>query len=92
MSRDDDNVVPIVVDASAGGPFQDESFFAGYEIGRLEADLAHARTTGTRPAPRWIREANVRQADLAAMQHNYLLEQARGTNDTPPDMVWVAFS
>lgn len=75
VNEDDDEdtgyalVFPFVVCESQGGPYDDESFVAGYELGllsgRLEAQPQFHRAT--------LRTASMHQVDLIAMHHGYTL-------------------
>lgn len=62
-------VMPFVVCATQGGPYEDRSFVAGYELGCIAADPALVGSTG-----RHIRTESVPQADLIAMHHNLSCE------------------
>lgn len=61
-------VMPFVTVATQGGPHDDASYAAGWEMGALDAQLAHE-------APKeWghpIHRTNAAQADLVAMKHGY---------------------
>ena len=61
-------VMPFVVVASKGGPYDDSAYTAGYEMGLLDAALAAApaRHEAT------VHAANATQADLIAMRHGYV--------------------
>lgn len=65
-------LMPFTVVASKGGPYDDASYCAGYEMGQLDAALA----AGPRLHQITIRTANVPQADLVAMLHGYTSEAA----------------
>jgi hypothetical protein len=62
-------VMPFVSLASKGGPFDDAAFTAGYEMGLLDAELAHPYTFGL--VYRTLRRENREQADLIAMRHGW---------------------
>ncbi|MGD9989059.1 hypothetical protein [Pseudonocardia sp.] len=64
-------VMPFVVVASKGGPFDDDAYTAGYEMGLLDAALAAG---GIAIGQRTLREENRAQADLIAMRHGYVAE------------------
>lgn len=63
--------MPFVCCESQGGPYADEPFVAGYELGQLSARL-EARPTFLRLP---LRTASMRQVDLLAMRHGYSLRQ-----------------
>lgn len=62
--------MPFVACQSNGGPYEDDSFTAGYECGRLD-------TLFQFQIPRryqcYIKTANVLQIDLIAMKYGYLM-------------------
>ncbi len=63
-------VMPFVVAQSQGGPFEDQAYIAGYEMGLLAAELEHSRPHYLR---RTLHTANLRQVDLIAMRYGYSL-------------------
>lgn len=68
-------VMPFVVVQSEGGPFDDESYSAGYEMGHMWCFLQ--MVTGMndiRNIDLMVRSANVPQADLVAMHFGYVTE------------------
>lgn len=65
---DYDLVMPFATVASKGGPYDDQSYVAGYEMGHLDyrlADYACQYHEAT------VRSANTPQADLIAMRHGF---------------------
>lgn len=84
MSDEDDGfceyepVMPFVVVASKGGPFDDQSYTAGWEMGRLDAQLADSEmneVTWPSDTTVTIRTETVPQFDLLAMHYGYSVEQ-----------------
>lgn len=75
MSEEDETeyglVMPFVTVASKGGPHDDESYAAGWEMGALDVALAND-TVGYHEQV--IHTANAAQADLVAMKHGYTAE------------------
>lgn len=65
-------VMPFVTVVSAGGPHDDESYTAGWEMGALDNRLAGSWDD----VAATIRTANRAQADLIAMRHGYITEVA----------------
>lgn len=61
-------VMPFVVVASKGVPYDDGAYTAGYEMGLLDAALA-AKPTRHEVT---ILSANATQADLVAMHHGFV--------------------
>lgn len=82
-------VMPFVVCASNGGPYDDDSFVAGYQAGQLDSELGAAgwaRVERGFPIP----SALVPQVDLIAMKHGYAVE-ATPWGDDPAAWTFVAF-
>ncbi len=64
-------VMPFVAVRSKGGPYDDEAYCAGYEMGRLDAILDR---DDPHVEPLTILADNREQADLIAMRHGYIAE------------------
>lgn len=64
-------VMPFVVCASQGGPYEDQSFVAGWECGALDAKLAGVADVGGVTIVRHVRTASVPQLDLIAMRYGF---------------------
>lgn len=81
-------VMPFVVVASKGGPYDDEAYVAGYEAGNIDlllerkddAKLLHGFPAHT---------ANVPQIDLLAMQHGYTMIAEPSEN--APEWTFLSF-
>lgn len=71
-------VMPFVVVASKDGPFEDNAYCAGWECGKLDADLAILRALGAPTCSRMMRTLNIPQVDLIAMQHGFDIVPAEG--------------
>lgn len=78
-------LMPFTVVASKGGPYDDASYCAGYEMGQLDAALQ----AGPRLHQVTIRTANVAQADLVAMRRGYT-SQASAPSECG-QWTWVEF-
>ena len=85
MSGEDDDIVeaelimPFVVCESKGGPFHDDSFCAGYHLGRIDAQMESGEI-----GPGGIltlRTPSVPQLDLIAMRHGLAIEVVEGGDD-----------
>jgi hypothetical protein len=77
-------VMPFVTVTSQGGPHDDDAYSAGWEMGHLDAFLAHTQPTFH---GQHILAENAGQADLIAMKHGY---QAHITvMQDNPDWSWV---
>lgn len=64
-------VMPFVVCASQGGPFDDDAFVAGFQAGRLDRALAVAAVNDTPSVRATVNAVLVRQLDLLGMHHGY---------------------
>lgn len=78
-------LMPFIAVTSKGGPFDDASYCAGYEMGQLDAALQ----AGPRLHQVTIRTANVEQADLMAMRYGYTAK-ADGPSECGT-WTWVEF-
>lgn len=67
-------VMPFVVTKSNGGPFDDSAFVAGCTCGALRQELTMTKALNTLPHERYIDARLIRQADLIAMHHGYVLK------------------
>lgn len=63
-------VMPFVVCASQGGPYDDAAFVAGYELGHLAARLESGRHHFLRVT---LHTASMPQVDLLAMKCGYTM-------------------
>jgi hypothetical protein len=76
-------VMPFVTCRSTGGPHDDASYVAGYEMGKLDAVLNISESTRMALRPTvyaQLHTDNVPQADLLAMRYGYRarFEQVEG--------------
>lgn len=74
-------VMPFVVTASHGGPFDDAAYVAGWEMGRLYQRCAILDGLEVPAILATIRRANMPQADLIAMQFS------RHMHEVDPDEI-----
>jgi len=65
-------VVPFIVCTSQGGPYDDDSFVAGFQAGEIDKALAVAMTAGARVATWTVRTALVPQLELLAMHRGFM--------------------
>lgn len=72
-------VMPFVTVESRGGPHDDRSYVAGYEVGSISAEMTHARGRITR----YVHAENQPQLDLVAMKHRYGVVFGEETRDAP---------
>lgn len=69
-------VMPFVVCASQGGPYDDDAFVAGYHLGQLDVQMAN----GTVDSVVTLRASSMPQFDLIAMRHGYELRSMQGSD------------
>lgn len=77
-------VVPFIVCQSAGGPFEDDAFCAGFEAGRVDQALAvaAAANAATVRFP-MTRTALLKQFDLIGMNRGYPVVDATESDEYP---------
>ena len=78
-------VMPFVVCQTNGGPYEDLAFAAGWELGKLDAQLAAKPVSLTST----IRSASLPQGDLLAMHHGYSMRSEESAD--VPEWCVVAF-
>lgn len=79
-------VLPFTVVASAGGPYDDEAFAAGWQGGRLDATLQLASALGANNLTATVYTTLLPQADLVGMRHGYTMHATPiPDTDTAPD-------
>lgn len=79
-------VMPFVTVTSKGGPHDDDSYVAGWEMGALDAELK----VSTWPLTRTVRTENLPQVDLIAMRYGYTTDWY--TAETAPEWSVVLLS
>lgn len=67
-------VAPIVLAKSNGGPFDDAAVAAGMTCGALDQELKMTAALNTLPHDRYIDGQLIKQVDLTAMRHGYVLK------------------
>jgi hypothetical protein len=77
---DHELLMPFVNVRSVGGTYDDESYCAGYEMGRLDAELQNAPAS-VQSLIATINDGNRTQADLIAMRHGFDTECEPHEND-----------
>lgn len=82
-------VLPFVVTASHDGPYDDQSFVAGWQAGRADTELRIAAAVGARSAGFQVYTDLVRQVELSAMSHGYPHVVATPLEGMP-EWSWVA--
>lgn len=87
-----DLFMPFTVVQSQGGPYDDEAFVVGYELGMLDAEL-HALSNAVggpaTPTGRYLHALGVPQADLIGMRNGYVVDTTEGQSDE--EWTWVEF-
>lgn len=69
-------LMPFIVCASQGGPYDDEAFAAGFQLGRIYSDADAGAVMGVAPGPYTVPSACVAQVDLIAMKHGFTIARA----------------
>ena len=82
-------VMPIVLAKSNGGPYDDAAVVAGMTCGALGQELAMTKALHTLPHARYLDAPLIKQADLIAMRHGYVLKP--GEVDEESGWQYVAF-
>lgn len=68
-------VMPFVVVASRGGPFDDQAYAAGWEMGAIEVRLQMACLLGLGLPHVTVLRSNLPQIELLAMKHGLLITE-----------------
>jgi hypothetical protein len=77
-------VLPFVACRSRGGPFDDDSFTAGFQCGEIDRALAVAGLVGAQQVRfPTVYASLLPQLDLVAMRHLYQLGPVRVSEQTP---------
>ncbi len=82
---------PFVACASQGGPYDDDAFVAGVQVGRLDRSLELAAAAGADRLSATVYTTLVPQLELAAMARGWpivLAEQVAETEDHPAMPEW----
>lgn len=90
-------VVPFIVCRSKGGPYDDDSFVAGFQAGEIDKALAVALAAGLDRATFTVRTALVAQLELIAMHRGFPVVTAVEVGETPeydamPEWSFVTFA
>jgi hypothetical protein len=67
-------VMPFVVCASKGGPYEDQAFVAGYQAGLLDKALSVMAAVGSGELTSTVATPLVPQLDLVAMKHGFRMQ------------------
>lgn len=70
MSEIEEGRTPLVATKLHGGPYDTESYTAGWEMGALQGALASHVVSAMAVT---VRDTNLRQADLICMAYGYVL-------------------
>jgi len=74
---------PFVACQSNGGLYDDESFTAGYQCGRVDSALAAAAAVGANRATFTVTDRVVAQVELIAMHHGFTTISSVECEETP---------
>jgi len=88
-------VLPFVVCASVGGPYEDQAFVAGYQAGQVDRALATVAAVGGLGLKVTVYAALAKQLDLIAMKHGFVsTTEAVGDPGfvTDDDPTWITWS
>jgi len=66
-------VMSLILAKSNGGPFDDAAVVAGMTCGALDQELAMTAALNTLPHERYLDLVLIKQADLIAMKHGYVM-------------------
>jgi len=81
-------VVPFVVCQSEGGPYDDQSFVAGFQAGRADEQMRIAAVVGARNLTFTVYSDLVRQIELSAMRYGFA-DMGGGALEGMPEWSWV---
>ena len=74
-------VMPFVVCQSNGGPYEDEAFVAGWELGKLDVELPAHAALGYQSLSRLAHAGTVPQVELLAMKHGFRVKDVSEDRD-----------
>lgn len=84
--------IPFVVCTSEGGPYDDDTFVAGVQVGEIIATLRTLKALdGAESGRFWAGKELRKQLDLVAMHYGYTLE-AEEVDDPECESMWVWFT
>ncbi|MBF9135304.1 hypothetical protein I0C86_41375 [Plantactinospora sp. S1510] len=84
-------VLPFIVCRSANGPYEDDSFTAGFSCGAIDAELAAlAAVGGVQSRTYSVLPEVLPQLDLIGMRHRYPIMEAV-VPEEHPDWAFVTF-
>lgn len=78
--------VPFICCQSQGGPYDDEAFAAGFDLGQLDRQML---VGGLVAIECQVRGPSFRQLDLLAMHRGWVLTMLTGPNVDPDGEEWV---
>jgi hypothetical protein len=73
---------PFVACASQGGPYEDDAFVAGVQLGRIDQALTVAETIGSKRLAFTVRTDLVKQLELVAMARGFPIIRAEPVDET----------
>lgn len=89
-------VYPFTCVTSVGGPYEDQAFCAGVQVGRISDELRHGELTGATVFEYTVPTALVAQLELVGMAYGYpVLDRAEveatDEHDAMPEWTFVTF-
>ncbi len=74
-------IMPFIVCQSNGGPYDDDSFVAGWELGKLDVELPTHAALGYQSLSRLAHAGTVPQVELLAMKHGFRVRHVSDDQD-----------
>lgn len=98
MSDDEDFQLemPFINVKSKGGPFDDDAYVCGFEVGAIAAEMQLASSLRTSsmvvafPSSRYVHAINVPQLDLIAMRYGFTVTSSPPEDDS--EWAFIQFS
>ncbi len=79
-----EEVMPLVVVKTQGGPYDDESFVAGWQAAQIEAALGYAELTRATAVGPWVAYPALHdQLDLVAMKKGFQITEFYVVEENP---------
>lgn len=87
-------VVPFIVVESKGGPYDDQAFVAGYQVGEIDVRLAFANMAGAQTVKfPIVRRSLLAQLELHGMRYGFTsMEASEATSHIPASDEWCSLT
>jgi hypothetical protein len=82
-------IMPFVLAKSNGGPYDDDAFQAGWDLGALDVEMKIMKTLESVPTPRYWPRAWLPQVELLCMKHGLIAIQGPLDPVDDPLNEWV---